>query len=54
MSKTVTLTQAEMIALFERWNKESAENGWENNPLDPKSQAEYFFQIAKELEDKRD
>lgn len=48
MEEAVTVTKADLKAIFERWNKEATENGWFENPLDPDKQAEQFFEYAKD------
>lgn len=49
MEPTVTLTQAEMAILFDKWNKDAEANGWDKKPYDATAQAEHFFKEAEAL-----
>ena len=50
MVPVVELTQQDMVFLFDKWNKEAAEKGWDKLPdFDANLQAEYFFEQAQIL-----
>lgn len=53
MPESVLLTKEDMEVLFDRWNKEAVEKGWDQNPFDEKKQADHFFSIAKQYEEER-
>jgi hypothetical protein len=50
MMPMVELTQEDMAKIFAKWNEDSEKNDWSKNPLDPKLQAEQFFQYAETLQ----
>ena len=45
MREFVTLTRADTLALFNKWDAEIAELGGADDPT-PESRAEYFFDLA--------
>lgn len=47
MNPSVQLTQEDINAIFERWNKDAEAGNWPENP-DPKAQGETFWTYAND------